>query len=288
MSFMFFSVACSATQALTAGECFGGAARRANYINNVRAARENVLLLDCGGSFFGSLFWQVLNVEPTVFYMNALKYDFSAINTIDFHGSETALAAYIDGLDASIPVILTNMNISGDPLLARNRPNNQPRTVPWAVKVVGKRKIGFIALVAYTIKTKTLWAKNTVVDSDSNTMTYRALSALRRAHPDCSIIIAVGEHNEENQVDACTRTRSQKTFLSEFAEHVDVVLFRDSHTTTVITNIFGEKVVSLEMPEKNGAGMGHAEFLFDEVGNLQTYSAVADKIDSLDIDQTIW
>lgn len=197
------------------------------------------------------------------------------------------ILAYFDGLDASIPVVLTNANISGDPALAGSR-----QTVPWAVKTVGGRKVGYIALIPYNSKQLTNYAKDTIVDNDSNAMTYRALSALKRAHPDCSIIIAVGGQQDDDQNSDAAFFRSQNTFLKEFAEHVDVVILRvddgNDVSTTLLTNIFGDKVVSLQVPKGNGAGLGHAELVFDELGNLQAYSSEVSKIESLDIDEMIW
>ena len=66
--------ACSQEQA-AADECYGGVARRATVIKQLRQENENVLLLDTGDQFFGSLwFSQYLGLEASHF-MNRLGYD---------------------------------------------------------------------------------------------------------------------------------------------------------------------------------------------------------------------
>jgi 5'-nucleotidase len=149
-----YGVACSAQNALTPGKCFGGAARRAAYINKIRASHDNVLLMDCGGSFFGSLFWQVLQTEPTCWYMNDMEYDVAMLTHFEFHGKATSVASYIQGLDTTTKVVLSNANISAEPAFSARRPNNEPMIVPWAVKIVGGKKVGFLTLIPYSSKKK--------------------------------------------------------------------------------------------------------------------------------------
>ena len=47
---------CSSTQSQE-NSCFGGVARRATKINEIRSQKHNVLLLDGGDQFLGTLFY---------------------------------------------------------------------------------------------------------------------------------------------------------------------------------------------------------------------------------------
>ena len=54
--------------------CFGGLVRLASAIRNVRATEENVILLDAGDRFSGSLWSQVYKGNVTYIMTNYLNY----------------------------------------------------------------------------------------------------------------------------------------------------------------------------------------------------------------------
>lgn len=57
------------------GECFGGIARRATVIDDVRSTTENVILLDAGDQLQGPLWFYVYRGTLTAKFMNRLSYD---------------------------------------------------------------------------------------------------------------------------------------------------------------------------------------------------------------------
>ena len=60
---------------LANGECYGGLARRVTKIQEIRNSTENVLLLDAGHQFQGSMWFYVYKGEATANFMNKLSYD---------------------------------------------------------------------------------------------------------------------------------------------------------------------------------------------------------------------
>jgi 5'-nucleotidase len=58
-----------------AGRCYGGVARRATEIKRIRGEEKNVVLLDAGDVFTGTLWYRVYRGNATWKFMNELGYD---------------------------------------------------------------------------------------------------------------------------------------------------------------------------------------------------------------------
>ena len=58
-----------------AGNCFGGVARRKTAIETVRSNHDNVLLLDAGDEFQGTVWFNVYKGLEAAHFMNLLGYD---------------------------------------------------------------------------------------------------------------------------------------------------------------------------------------------------------------------
>ena len=58
-----------------AGKCYGGVARRKTVIDEIRRNQSNVLLLDGGDQFQGTLWFNVYKGKEARIFMNLLKYD---------------------------------------------------------------------------------------------------------------------------------------------------------------------------------------------------------------------
>ena len=71
-----------------AGECFGGVARIATAINGLRdeltAAGENVLVLDAGDQYQGSLFFTTYDGAAAGEFMEAIGFDAMALSLVGY------------------------------------------------------------------------------------------------------------------------------------------------------------------------------------------------------------
>lgn len=118
--------------------CFGGVARRATIINRVRAETDNVLLLDAGDQFQGTLFYTQYKGEEAMLAMNRLGYDAMAVGNHEFDDGPETLATFIRGVQ--FPLLSANIDASNEPSLAG-------LIQPYAVLEVGGERIG---IVGYT------------------------------------------------------------------------------------------------------------------------------------------
>jgi 5'-nucleotidase/UDP-sugar diphosphatase len=113
-----FNSTCSAEDE-TAGECFGGVARVATAINTLRdeltAAGENVIVLDAGDQYQGSLFFTTYRGAAAGEFMEAIGFDAMALGNHEFDNGPEGLIPLLDAV--SFPVVSGNIDVSGDPAL---------------------------------------------------------------------------------------------------------------------------------------------------------------------------
>jgi 5'-nucleotidase len=130
-----------------AGECFGGVARVATKIAELRAqlASENVVVLDAGDQYQGSLMYTTYKGDVEIEFMNQIGFDAMAVGNHEFDDGDEGLAKLADGVD--FPVISGNIDVSQSNLLAGKIDNH-------IVLEVGGQKIGIVsALAVDTVET---------------------------------------------------------------------------------------------------------------------------------------
>ncbi len=102
------------------GKCFGGAARLYTAINELRdeltAAGENVLVLDAGDRFQGSLFFTTYSGQAEAEMMKRIGFDAMIFGNHEFNLGPEALAAFVESVGT--PVISGNVDVTNEPILA--------------------------------------------------------------------------------------------------------------------------------------------------------------------------
>lgn len=132
-----------------AGECFGGVARVATKINELRdritAEGGNVIVLDAGDQFQGSLFYSTYKGKAAAEFMNTIGFDAMAVGNHEFDDGPTGLSDFIDIVD--VPVVSGNLDLSQSNLL-------KGKVEDSLVLEVGGEKIGIVsALATDTVET---------------------------------------------------------------------------------------------------------------------------------------
>ncbi|MEM6621427.1 MAG: bifunctional metallophosphatase/5'-nucleotidase [Pseudomonadota bacterium] len=110
-----FNVTCSRAEQ-NEGVCFGGAARLKALIDTIRAEVPDLLLLDGGDQFQGSLMYTRYQGQAAAEVMNAIGYDAMTVGNHEFDDGPEVLRAFIDRI--TFPILMSNADISGDPHLA--------------------------------------------------------------------------------------------------------------------------------------------------------------------------
>ncbi len=131
---------CSAEDA-SKNECFGGIARVKTAIDARRAelSGKNVLTLDAGDQFQGSLFYTTYKSSPIADFMNGIGFDAMAIGNHEFDDGPEELAKFIDAL--KFPMI------SGNTLAGLNSPVAD-KFKPYIIKEFGEEKVAIVSVLA--------------------------------------------------------------------------------------------------------------------------------------------
>ncbi|WP_306118743.1 MULTISPECIES: 5'-nucleotidase C-terminal domain-containing protein [unclassified Roseitalea] len=137
-----FDSTCSAEDD-AAGECFGGVARVKTKIDERRSALTdnggNVLVLDAGDQFQGSLFYTTYKGEAAAEFMNAIGFDVMAVGNHEFDDGPEALAEFMEQVE--FPVI------SGNTLAGASSPL-AGMLDGYVIKEVGGEQVGIVSVLA--------------------------------------------------------------------------------------------------------------------------------------------
>ncbi|XP_056419231.1 5'-nucleotidase [Hyla sarda] len=124
-------------------DCYGGVARRLTKIKEIRASHQNVLLLDGGDQFQGTIWFNVYKGDEAAYFMNHLKYDAMALGNHEFdNGVSGLLSPFL--MNVKFPVL--SANIKPDTYISSNITGYFQS---YKILDVGGEKI---AIVGYTSK----------------------------------------------------------------------------------------------------------------------------------------
>ncbi|MEM8582029.1 MAG: bifunctional metallophosphatase/5'-nucleotidase, partial [Pseudomonadota bacterium] len=137
-----FDSTCSAEDE-TEGKCFGGVGRVATKINELRdqltAAGENVIVLDAGDQFQGSLMYSTYKGTAEAEFMEAIGFDAMAVGNHEFDDGPIKLREFIDLV--SFPVVSGNLDLGAEDLLKDHVANH-------VILDVGGERIGIVSALA--------------------------------------------------------------------------------------------------------------------------------------------
>ena len=123
----------------TENRCFGGVARRATIIKQVRAEGGNLLVLDAGDQLQGTLFYDRYKGEEAYTFMNLLGYQAMTLGTHDFDDGPSNLSGFIGHLN--FPVLGANIDASNEASLAGC-------IQPYTILEVNGTRIGIVGFAA--------------------------------------------------------------------------------------------------------------------------------------------
>lgn len=124
------------------GKCFGGFGRLATKIwerrKQISDAGENVITLDAGDQFQGSLFYTTYKGKVEGEFMNKIGFDLMAVGNHEFDNGPDVLADFVDLVE--FPVICGNITVADGEKLSG-------KIQEWAVLEVGGEKIGVLSVL---------------------------------------------------------------------------------------------------------------------------------------------
>ncbi len=120
--------------------CFGGVARLVTAVAEAQErAGENVVLLDAGDQFQGSLFYTQYKGALSAEFMTQLGYDAMAVGNHEFDDGPQGLRDFLDQVE--FPVLSANIDVSQEPILA-------DQVQKSVVLDVGGEQVGIVSVLA--------------------------------------------------------------------------------------------------------------------------------------------
>jgi 5'-nucleotidase len=249
--------------------CFGGVARRATVIDQIRAEADSVILVDAGDQFQGTLFYNKYKGEAAQEMMNELGYDAMTIGNHEFDDGPGTLASFIRGVN--FPVVSANIETAEESELAG-------LIEPYTVLEVGGEQIG---VIGYTTEETALLSSPgaNVTFSEIEDSVRTAVEDLTAQGIDKIIGLSHAGFGKDREVAAAV-------------DGLDVIVA--GHTNTYLSNTDeeaeGPYPVVVEAPNGNpvllvsdftwGQYLGRLNVSFDESGVVTEYSGNPILLDS--------
>ena len=254
----------------------GGVARRYTAIQQVKAEGGNVILVDAGDAFQGTLFFNQWKGEEEAYFMNALGYQAMAVGNHEFDLGPAALANFIQLAD--FPVLSANADVSAEPSLAG-------LVKAYDILEVAGEKIGVLGLTT---------EDTSFISNSGSTVLFN--------DPIESATAAVAELEAQgvNKIVALTHQGyTADKALAAAVDGIDVIVCGHSHTLlgsmegaagdypTVVASPSGDTVLIVSAHEW-GKYLGRLDVTFTADGKVESYSGAPIFIDeSIAEDETI-
>jgi 5'-nucleotidase/UDP-sugar diphosphatase len=242
-------------------ECFGGIARVKAKIDERRAALSkdggNVIVLDAGDEFQGSLFYTTYKGDDTAEFMNQMGFDAMALGNHEFDDTPVTLGKFLDKV--KFPVISSNIEVpASSPIAGKFK--------PYLIKEIGGQKIGIIS--ALTTDTAEISSPGPDVKFADEVETLRKLVDTLKAEG-VNKIIAVNHYGYLRDKELATKV-----------DGIDVIVGGHSHT--LLSNTDPEALGPYPTLVKNPSGrdvpivqaksyskyLGELKVTFDDDGNV--------------------
>jgi 5'-nucleotidase / UDP-sugar diphosphatase len=251
---------CSAEEE-SKNECFGGIARVKAKIDERRTALfkdgGNVIVLDAGDEFQGSLFYTTYKGDDTAEFMNQMGFDAMALGNHEFDDTPVTLGKFLDKV--KFPVISSNIEVpASSPIAGKFK--------PYLIKEIGGQKIGIIS--ALTTDTAEISSPGPDVKFADEVETLRKLVDTLKAEG-VNKIIAVNHYGYLKDKE-----------LAAKVDGIDVIVGGHSHT--LLSNTDPEAIGPYPTLVKNPSGrdvpivqaksyskyLGELKVTFDDDGNV--------------------
>ena len=122
-----------------AGKCYGGMARMFTAIKQLKAERENMIFLNAGDFYQGTIWYTMFKYEPVVEFGNMLNYTAMGLGNHDFDDGAVGLDPYLQL--ANYPLLAANI----DETVAQNLPTLD--IAKSHIEMIGDVKVGIIGYI---------------------------------------------------------------------------------------------------------------------------------------------
>lgn len=229
----------------------GGAARRAEIINQIRKEEEHVLLFDAGDIFQGTPYFNFYKGELELKLMSQMQYDAATIGNHDFDNGIEGLHKQLH--NATFPFICSNYDFS-DTVMNNN-------TITHKIFEKGGIKIGVLGIgIELDGLVPNQLYKNTIYLDPI--IKANQMSALLKNELKCDVVICLSHLGYDYTI-----KKVSDKILSESTENIDIVIGGHTHTLldkpTVSLNKNGKQVL-INQVGWAGINLGKIDLYFEK------------------------
>jgi len=200
-----YSASCKQKDA-NAGKCYGGLARLHKAVNDIRHKEENVLWLNAGDFYQGTIWYTQFKWRVVSQFNNALDFDAMTLGNHEFDDKVEGLLPFLR--NQSCPVIVTNLNTSLVPQL-------DDLYVRSVVKEINGHMVGLVGYI--TPHTKFISNSGKVIFMDEIESLQREVAKLKAQG--VMTIVAIGHSGYSRDIE-----------IAKSVPDLDVVVGGHSHS----------------------------------------------------------
>ncbi len=254
-------------------ECFGGIARMKTAIDTRRKALSdagaNVLVLDAGDQFQGSLFYTTYKSQAVADFMNGIGFDAMAVGNHEFDNGPEELAKFLDR--AKFPIISGNTVAGADTPIANRIPG-------YVIKDIGGQKVAVVSVLA-TDTDETSSPGKSVFFEDEITYLKGVIPTIKAEGVNKIVLLShVGYRRDQE--------------IARAVDGIDVIVGGHSHT--LLSNTDEKAIGPYPTFVRNPAGvdvpivqayayskyLGDLKVVFDDAGNVKSTSGAPILLDA--------
>lgn len=239
-----------------AGKCFGGTARLAKAIAEVRQQADHSILVDGGDQFQGTLFYTHYKGKVAAEMMNTLGYDAMTVGNHEFDDGPEVLRSFVDTVE--FPVLMSNADLSIEPRL-------QDAIKPTHIIERGGEKVGLIGLTPQDTDELSSPGE-TVTFTEPISAVQKQVEALKREGIDKIIVLSHSGYGVDVEI-------------ANAVKDIDIIV--GGHSNTLLSNTH-EGAAGAYPTMVNGTAivqayaygkyLGVLNVVFDDAGRIKTTS----------------
>jgi len=171
-----------------AGACYGGIARLSQAVNDIKHQEKNVVWLNAGDFFQGTVWYTQFKWRVVAMFNNLLDFDAMTLGNHEFDDKIAGLVPYLT--NQTCPVVVSNLNISMVPSL-------QGLYTTSTVLSVGGRAVGIVGYL--TPETKSISNPEQLIITDE--IEALKVEVEKLSNNGVDIIIALGHSGYEKDIE---------------------------------------------------------------------------------------
>ncbi|XP_038824168.1 5'-nucleotidase-like [Salvelinus namaycush] len=244
--------------------CFAGVARRFTKIKEIRNRERNVMLLDAGDQFQGTVWFNVYKGAEAAHFMNKLGYDAMALGNHEFDNKvEGLIKPFLQEVNCTV----LSANIKADDTLA---PRISGLYFPYKVFDVDSKKVGVVGYTSKETPALSQTGPNLVFEDEIDALQLQVDKLITLG---VNKIIALGHSGFVTDKEIARRVKGVDVVIGG---HSNTFLYTGKQPSSeipagpypVIVRSEGGRDVPVVQAFAFGKYLGYLKVTFDEAGNV--------------------